>query len=163
MWIFKVLAWLWPFIKEMVLGDKTFKEALDDNKKKVLLIILIFVSLGLNLFLVPRVVVISSNFLALEKENEKNKKLVVSLTTDNQLLRQQNQLLIKEPKERDVVSDDNSTTITSIINKPVPKRVVKNVNSKPDKAIGVLPNARYSKMKDDFDKIKQLEDKEIKE
>jgi hypothetical protein len=63
--VFKVFILLWPFIKEMVLGDKSLMHALRNNKKKVLFILTIFMSIGLNFIVTYKLVELSKDYLAL--------------------------------------------------------------------------------------------------
>jgi hypothetical protein len=65
---FKLLPYIWPFLKDMILGRKTFLEALRDNKKKALLVIVIIFSFGLNFFLVPRTTRMAMDYIALDKK-----------------------------------------------------------------------------------------------
>lgn len=84
------LRLLWPFLKEMLLGDKTLSEAIKTNKMRVLLLFLILGSFAMNLFVVPRVFDISSQYVELEKEHKKlvdATKDVETLTADAQALR----------------------------------------------------------------------------
>jgi hypothetical protein len=66
--ILRIFIFIWPFIKEMVLGDKTLKTTIITYKKRVLLITLIFISFGMNLFTIPRLFVISNQYLNLMKK-----------------------------------------------------------------------------------------------
>lgn len=65
-----VLKLLWPFLKEMLLGDKTVGEALKTNKMRVLLLFLILGSFGMNLLVAPRLYAISSQYIELEREHK---------------------------------------------------------------------------------------------
>ena len=65
---FKLLPYIWPFLKDMILGRKTMLEALRDNKKKVLLVVIVIFSLGLNFFMVPRTTRMAIDYLALDKK-----------------------------------------------------------------------------------------------
>ena len=81
MFIFKVLAFLWPFLREMILEKKTLGEALKTNKKKVLLIFVILASLGMNLFFIPKLVQISEDFIKLRQQNTLLQANVTDLTS----------------------------------------------------------------------------------
>lgn len=78
----KVAIFIWPFLKEMLLGETTVKEAVQNNKIRVLAIGVIFLSLALNFFTVPRLVTITNEHLgmvrsaaALEKELKELREL----------------------------------------------------------------------------------------
>ena len=70
MGFFKLLPFIWPFVKELILGDKTMIEAFKTNKKKVMLVAVIMFSFALNIFLVPKLVAISSAHVVLQREHE---------------------------------------------------------------------------------------------
>lgn len=65
---FKLLTFLFPFIKEMILGEKTIKEALKTNKMRVFLIGLILLSFFLNMFTIPKLVRISADYVILDRK-----------------------------------------------------------------------------------------------
>jgi outer membrane biosynthesis protein TonB len=59
---------LFPFIKEMILGEKSIKEALKTNKMRVFLIGLILLSFFLNMFTLPKLVKISADYVILDRK-----------------------------------------------------------------------------------------------
>ena len=61
--ILKLLQALWPFIRELVLGEKTMKEAIKSNKMKILLMVIIFASFIVNMLAVPRLYSVSKQYL----------------------------------------------------------------------------------------------------
>jgi hypothetical protein len=66
----KILTFLWPFVKELTLGDKTLIEALKTNKKKVFFAALVMLSFAINIFVVPKLVAISNNHVILQREHD---------------------------------------------------------------------------------------------
>jgi hypothetical protein len=64
----KIMSLLWPFIKEVVLGEKTVLETFKTNKKKLFGIALIIASIGLNYFAVSKVIVVSREYITLMKK-----------------------------------------------------------------------------------------------
>jgi len=66
---YKFLAFFWPFLKEMFLGDKTAKEALRHYKGRLIVICTILGSVFLNFFTIPRLVEISSQYVFLKKKH----------------------------------------------------------------------------------------------
>lgn len=68
MLVFRVLAFLWPFLKEMFLGDKTLTQAVKQRKGRVFIIAVIFASICLNFFAIPRLVEISHDYIELKKK-----------------------------------------------------------------------------------------------
>lgn len=158
MWILKVLAFLWPFIKEMVLGDKTLKEAIKDNKKKVLLALLIMVSVGMNFFTISRLVVVSQNYINVEKKY----LTAIKPATDHPAIVEKHKGGKPIPVPPPAVPTQTTTPVpvVAIENKPITtKPVIPKTTTKPKKKVGPSNVDRYSKMKDDFDKIKEREDK----
>lgn len=65
---FKLITFIFPFIKEMILGEKTIKEALKTNKMRVFLIGLILLSFFLNMFTIPKLVRISADYVILDRK-----------------------------------------------------------------------------------------------
>lgn len=55
MWLIKLTMFLWPFVKEIILGDKTLKEAAKHHKKKLVLIFIIFLSIWINFFTIAKI------------------------------------------------------------------------------------------------------------
>lgn len=66
-----ILRFLWPFLKEMVLGDKTLTQALRTNKLRLLLLFAIIGSLGMNIWLTPRLFDISTQYIQLKIDHKK--------------------------------------------------------------------------------------------
>jgi hypothetical protein len=150
MWILKILAFLWPFIKEMVLGDKTLREALKDNKKKVLLALMILASIGLNFFTISRLVIISKDHVVLQK------KYVAATETLSELSLKinENKTKVVLPKQVSLPNNTSNENPKSENNKIItiePKNKTKVDKSNLD---------RYARMKDNFDKMKAREEKE---
>lgn len=75
MFIFKAMSFLWPFMKEMVLGEKTVKESLKNNKFKVLFLIVSIVSVGYSLYITPVLYEITQELLITTKKYEALKKV----------------------------------------------------------------------------------------
>lgn len=64
----KIFPWLMPFLKEMILGKKTWGQAFKDNKKKTIFAVLVIISFGLNFILVPKLTVLATQYVALNRE-----------------------------------------------------------------------------------------------
>lgn len=62
----KTITLLWPFLKELFLGKKTLSEALKTNKGRVFLMAAIIGSVAMNLWLVPNIVRISTDYVELK-------------------------------------------------------------------------------------------------
>lgn len=65
---FKLITFLFPFVKEMLLGEKTIREALKTNKMRVFLIGLILLSFFLNMTVIPRMIRISADYVLLDRK-----------------------------------------------------------------------------------------------
>ena len=68
MLVLKAITFFWPFLKEMILGEKTLKESLKTHKGRVLLIGVILFSIALNFFAIPKLVAISREHIELRKK-----------------------------------------------------------------------------------------------
>lgn len=70
MLMWKTIGLLWPFLKELFLGKKTLREALKTNKGRVFLIVVIIGSVLMNLWLIPNIVRISTDYVELKHRYE---------------------------------------------------------------------------------------------
>lgn len=153
------LRLLWPFLKEMVLGDKTLSEAIKTNKMRVLLLFLILGSFAMNLFVVPRVYDISSQYVELEKEHKKltdATKDVETLTVDIQALR----------TELGKTKDDLATTRTNLQTSKSSEKYLRDQielckSTKPNCPATPAPakNSRYEQYLKQLDKMSREESK----
>jgi len=103
--ILKLLQALWPFIKELILGEKTMKEAIKSNKVKIALMILIFSSFIVNMLAVPRLYNVSKQYLdqsraCLEKDVEINALRMAALDRNGQPYKKSEmQIALEQTKE----------------------------------------------------------------
>lgn len=147
MW--KAVVFFWPFVKEMLLGDKTFGQALKTNKFKTLFAVLIMLSFAMNILAVPRLFVITNEYLALSK---KYQELVKSLEPG----------VHKAPNAGIIVDDRETGVDNGVILTPASATV----SSKPPNKPPARPNPRPPITHDDrveilkkrFDKIKKEEE-----
>lgn len=65
---FKILTMLWPFIKEMLFGQKTMRQILKEHKGTVAATIIVAAVVVTNLFIFNRLIVISNDYLTLQKK-----------------------------------------------------------------------------------------------
>lgn len=77
--LIRILVLLWPFLKEMLLDDKTIPEAMSKNKLRLIVVFFIIGSVILNFFTVPRLVHISAEFVALKKKYESTPPVTANL------------------------------------------------------------------------------------
>lgn len=75
MLVVKTIRFLWPFLKEMILGDKTVRQALRTNLGRVLLIAVILLSIVANFFTIPRLLEISYAQVELKRRYEAQSQL----------------------------------------------------------------------------------------
>lgn len=61
----KFISMIFPFIRELILGEKTLAQAVKTNKFKVLLIVLIMGSFALNFWITPKVISITDRYVTL--------------------------------------------------------------------------------------------------
>lgn len=102
----RLLLYIFPFIKEMMLGKTPIKEAVMSHKRRLFLLVMIVLSFALNIFTVPRLFQLSTEFVSLNREYKKveyiaqeNKGLqgkVAKLETDNAALSEANANLVKK-------------------------------------------------------------------
>jgi hypothetical protein len=65
---FKLVAFIFPFIREMILGEKSLREAVKTNKMRVFVIFLIMLSIFMNFFFLPKLVRVSADYVMLEHQ-----------------------------------------------------------------------------------------------
>lgn len=139
MWIFKILTFLWPFIKELVLGEKTVRQAIRSNRWKLVLTIVICISFVVNLLAVPRLVVMANDYVKL------NKKYELQTTVIKDLNDKVTKLEIELKSKPTVPKEEPPSTVT-VHGKRVPKAPKSNVVDTKDS------------VKNHFDKIKEKEE-----
>lgn len=100
MGFFKILTFMWPFVKEMLLEDKTVIEAFKTNKKKVLLAAVVMLSFAINAFVIPRLITISKNHVILQREHEKLVAVMSELKSVDQLNGRKPTAPIEDPPRR---------------------------------------------------------------
>jgi hypothetical protein len=54
MWIVKLILFILPFLKEIILADKTWKQAFRTHRVRLMVLIVLVLSIGLNLFVMDR-------------------------------------------------------------------------------------------------------------
>jgi len=64
---FKIIIFIWPFLREWFLGDKTVMQALKQNKKSTATFFAFIILLLTCLFTVPRLYFVSRDYLALSR------------------------------------------------------------------------------------------------
>jgi hypothetical protein len=72
--LFKVIPYLWPFIKEMLIGKKTWRQAFRENRGKTIVTVSLAVSLVFNIVLVTKVGHLAVNYLELSRAKEELEK-----------------------------------------------------------------------------------------
>jgi hypothetical protein len=70
MFLVKTLAFIWPFLKEMFLGDKTLKEAIKTNKMRVVIAVGILLSIAFNFVALPRLVTLTYDYVNLKRKHD---------------------------------------------------------------------------------------------
>ncbi len=152
----KILSFLWPFIKEMVLGKHTLIEAIRKNAKRFFFMSAFFASIGLNILMIPRLVQISNDYINLNKKYE-------AILKKNEILN--TQAFPKPDKKPDVpavgtVKEPDKPTGTVVeIHRPV------NIVGKPKGKIepahhNEQTSSHLDAVRADFAKMKEREDRE---
>jgi hypothetical protein len=146
----KILAFLWPFLKEMILGKKTIAESIKTNKKKVGLVFLVVGSLFLNMFTVQKLVIISEEYIKLQKkDNETIAKLNNTINDCTTLAAKNTVKILTKP----VNVEPKSTP------PPVPNIVVENPDGRSKKHIASDDSKRYNSLVKELSKMKESESK----
>jgi hypothetical protein len=137
--IFKVIPYLMPFIKEMLIGKKSWKQAFKENRGKTILGIVVTASLIANLILVVKVGSMAFNYLELSRaKQELEKKYQVVLAGKG-----------VESTAKHPLGNNNSEVVTEVKNKP--PRVAKS-----DTAVKPEPDAA-AEIKAEFERMRQRE------
>lgn len=71
---FKLITFLFPFLREMVLGNKTIREAVKTNKTRVLMLLLTCLVFFGFIFETPKLIKISAEYVILEKKYDEMSK-----------------------------------------------------------------------------------------
>lgn len=112
----KVLPYIWPFMKAIFLGKKSWTEAFRDNKKKVFLLFICLLSFSLNFVMVPRATHLALQYIAMEKRFlelqakynalEGTRKTTISDGKEVKLPEKVSTVQHKDPPKKDTVADD---------------------------------------------------------
>lgn len=62
------IRFLWPFLKEMILGDRSLKEAIKHHKWRVLLLGTVILSIVLNFLTIPRLLSLAHDHVELKRK-----------------------------------------------------------------------------------------------
>ncbi len=66
--IFEFITFLFPFLKEMILGDMPIQEGMKTSKFRVFLLAATVISFIVNLVIVPKIIEVSAEYVRLEKK-----------------------------------------------------------------------------------------------
>lgn len=160
----KLLPYIWPFLREMVLGRKTFLEAVRDNKKKAFFVALVIFSFGLNFVLVPRSSTLAMEYLALErkyKELEAQNKPLGS--SSKQTVSQGKEVRLPTPKST-VVEEVPAEAVNEHIEvaKVIVKRKLKPKVTFPKPlppTPKIIPDTHLNKIKAHYEEMRLREEK----
>lgn len=141
MWLIKVLVFLWPFIKEMILGGMSIKDAIRTNKRSVFIFIVITLSLILNILTVSRLIVITNDYI--ELKNKPAPSIPAPAPVKDKVC------VVIAPRQSTSKKDDKALRPRS-----------KNTNTKEVHDRDVNTTSNYIETKDKFNKIIQKENSE---
>lgn len=150
---FKILAMIWPFVREMFFGNKNLRQILKENKFRVVVLVILTSSMGLNYFLSHRVVLISRDYLELKEKYqalEGAKKVPVA---------QGQEVKQKVEKQSPPVKRD-ATAPPEYVEVP---HAVKHTRKKPVPKKPVTSTARYQQLQETLAAIKAREAQEEEE
>lgn len=157
----RLILLIWPFLWEMLIGDKPLKQAIFTHKKQILIILLICGSIVLNGFLLPRLIMISKDYVELQREykavlakqdgSPENRKRFDELTTAAINYKQENAEL--KNKIQDLI-------LNQCYSEQTPKQ--SNRHNRPPEDAPVVDkitnNDRQNDMRRFFDKLKKEDD-----
>lgn len=147
---FKILAMIWPFVREMFFGNKNLRQILKENKLRVVVLVILTSSMGLNYFLSHRVVLISRDYLELKEKYqalEGAKKVPVA---------QGQEVKQKVEKEAPAVKRDVTPSPTPV-EEP---HAVKHPRKKPAPKKPTASADRYQQLQDSLNAIREREAQE---
>lgn len=150
---FKILAMIWPFVREMFFGNKNLRQILKENKFRVVVLVILVSSMGLNYFLSHRVVLISRDYLELKEKYqalEGAKKVPVA---QGQEVKQKVEKA-SPPEKRDVPTSPEHVEKPHAVKKPQKKPV-------PPKPASSA--TRYQQLQESLEAIKEREAREEEE
>ncbi len=143
---FKILPFIWPFVKELMLGNKTLAEAFKDNKKKVLMTLIIMLSFALNIFVIPKLITISGQHILLQREHDKLQASLKDQHNTSPIQGGKAIASLEDPPRRVAQEDEPQHPVSS-------DKTAR--TSKSDSAAD-----RAAKMRQHFDDIRRQEEKE---
>jgi len=135
---FKILTMLWPFVKEMLFGQKKAGQILTEHKAMVAMMVLIVASVALNAFLIKRVVGISQEYLILKKHVKEVESAPIPIKEKKEI-----PAMITPPRQ----SNDShpEVKVTPVVVTPKKKRDAR----------------RYRQLQNSFTTIQEREGKEL--
>lgn len=68
--IFKIIPYLMPFIKEMLIGKKSWKQAFKENRGKTILAVAVTISVAFNVVLMTKVGTLAFKYLELSRAKQ---------------------------------------------------------------------------------------------
>jgi hypothetical protein len=77
--IFKAIPYLVPFLREMILGKKTWRQAFRENRGKTILAIIVIISLVFNVLLMTKAGTLAYHYLELTRANDELKQKMTTL------------------------------------------------------------------------------------
>jgi hypothetical protein len=72
--IFKLIPYLVPFLREMILGKKTWRQAFRENRGKTILTLVVVISVIFNVLLMTKAGTLAYHYLELSRANEELKQ-----------------------------------------------------------------------------------------
>ena len=84
--LLKVLKLIWPFIKEMIIGKNSLRYAIRKNRIRVAFFFAVILSFVINWVAVPKLFIISANYIKLEQELKITKEKMAEFTSDKEMV-----------------------------------------------------------------------------
>lgn len=143
---FKLLPFIWPFVKELILGNKTVAEAFKDNKKKVLLTGVIMASFAINIFAIPKLVSMASAHVILQREHDHLQTQYNELKNTSPIQGGKAVAGVEDPPRQPVQQEETPAHVS--VSKPA------------HPSTSAPKDDRLEAMRKHFDELKRLEEKD---
>lgn len=88
MMLFNIVKLTWPFFKEMIIGKNSLRYAIRKNRVRVAFFFAVMLSFIVNWVVVPRLFMISSDYIKLEQELKATKETMAGYKDDKEMVDQ---------------------------------------------------------------------------
>lgn len=137
--LFKVIPYLMPFIREMLIGKKSWKQAFRENRGKTILTVAVAISVVFNLVLMTKVGSMAFNYLELSRAKQELEAKYIAM--------EKSKIGVVGTPKHPLVAN---TEVVAEIPKPVPPKVVTHHSPTAEEILA-------AEIKADMERIRQRE------